>query len=472
MADSYESYPTLLISGLPPTITELDIVNVLNQVKMETKVIIERDAMTGAPRVKLVFRYQNDADRFFATVNGSMFLGSKVQLTFQDPNMNYSTTSGAKTIVAKHIPLGVTSLDFYDVARTFGKIISCKVMIDRSNVESYALLQFENQDHADRFLQDMNGANFRGGLIALSWQFHKNAPYVYPTNRSLPAQSTPRPSQAPIGPTNGGVQVAVGAGWSMTSPPSTPSTPPAMLGLSSSPSPRDRDSTYSSQRDSTHSSHRVSWQNYPTSPTSPVPNAPFAGYVNWNAPSPIRPGSTTGWHTGTSPTPDLSSTGMPPAGFVLLDRSATSPTPSTSATIGTTNAASPAPSTGSGTQTPQSTNRRSSSTSLTSAEAVAAGLDPRNLYVKNLDDNVDHQDLFGLFKAFGRIVSARVMKEDGGSGKSKGFGFVSFEEETQARAAIESLDGYRWGSKTLVVCVAEPKGFREKKLMALHGTGR
>ncbi|KAI9347920.1 hypothetical protein DFJ73DRAFT_444280 [Zopfochytrium polystomum] len=456
MSENYDSYPTLLISGLPPTITELDIVNVLNQVKMETKVIIERDAMTGAPRVKLVFRYQNDADRFFATVNGSMFLGSKVQLTFQDPNMNFSTTSGAKTIVAKHIPLGVTSLDFYDVARTFGKIISCKVMIDRSNVESYALLQFENQDHADRFLQDMNGANFRGGLISLSWQFHKNAQYVYPTNRAPPTQIPARPAPSPVGP-NGGVQVAVGAGWSMTSPPSTPSSPPAILGNPTSP----RDSSYSSHRDSTYSNHRLSWQSYPASPSSPVPNAPFGAYVNWNATSPIRPGSTTGWHTSSSPIPEVAPTmvSLPLASTVLGDRSATSPTPAGTSPVA-------------GVPGNSSASRRASSISLSTAEAAAAGLDPRNLYVKNLDDHVDHQDLFGLFKTYGRIVSARVMKEDGGSGRSKGFGFVSFEEEAHARAALEALDGFRWGSKTLVVCVAEPKNFREKKLMAIHGTGR
>ncbi|KAJ3047156.1 hypothetical protein HK097_000182, partial [Rhizophlyctis rosea] len=163
-SDGLENYPTLFVSGLPPTITELDMVKVLNDMKLETKVIIERDPVTSTPlgRIKLVFRYQPDAERFFATINGSMFLGAKVHLTFKDPNMNFSNTSGAKSIVVKHIPLGVTSLDFYETVRTFGRIISCKVMIDRLGTESYALLQFENQDHADKCVAEMNGSLFRG----------------------------------------------------------------------------------------------------------------------------------------------------------------------------------------------------------------------------------------------------------------------------------------------------------------------
>ncbi|KAJ1567452.1 hypothetical protein HK405_005916, partial [Cladochytrium tenue] len=430
MADLFDLYPTLLISGLPPTITELDIVNVLNHVKMESKVVIERDVMTGAPRVRVIFRYQNDADRFFATVNGSMFLGSKVQLTFQDPNMNFSNTSGAKTIVAKHVPLGVTSLDFYDVARTFGKIISCKVMIDRSGVEAYALVQFENQDHADRFMQDMNGANFRGGLIALSWQFVKNAPYVYPTNRApLPAAAAAaakpnHPAPAAVVPMN--VQVAVGAGWAM----STPATSEANRATSPTPG-------------QVAGNHRSSWQNLPSTSVSPI--------NRWSNPPVARPGSTAGWHYAASPAPDAYATSN-------VSRT-TSPTPSMSAV----SAASPVPS-AAGSQA--GSYRRTSTGSLTVSEAVAAGLDPRNLYIKNLDEAVDHSELFALFKTYGHIVSAKVMKDDGG--KSKGFGFVSFDDEWQSRAAMESLDGHKVGSKPLVVCVAEPRSFREKKLQAIH----
>ncbi|KAJ1560715.1 hypothetical protein HK405_006203, partial [Cladochytrium tenue] len=252
----------------------------------------------------------------------------------------------------------------------------------------------------------------------------------------------------PMVPTTGGAQVAVGAGWNITTPPPTPSSPPPMANPSSPTS---------------YSAHRTSWQNLPTSPSSPIPNA-----FGWS-PAGVRPGSTTtGWHSGSSPTPE--STVASTIASILGDRRAASPVanPTPAVNPGGLPAA---PNGGSNAGTGGTDLfRRASSINLSTAEAAAVGLDPRNLYVKNLDDSVDHQDLFGLFKAYGRIVSARVMKEDGGSGKSKGFGFVSFEEETQARTAMESLDGFRWGSKSLVVCVAEPKSFRERKLQALHGT--
>ncbi|KAJ3389963.1 hypothetical protein HDU80_011377, partial [Chytriomyces hyalinus] len=92
MSDPLDAFPTLFISGLPPNITELDIVNVMSSNNLEAKVVIDKDPVTLAPRVKAVFRYVPDAERFFATVNGSAFLGSKVHLTFKDPNMNFSNT--------------------------------------------------------------------------------------------------------------------------------------------------------------------------------------------------------------------------------------------------------------------------------------------------------------------------------------------------------------------------------------------
>lgn len=61
--------------------------------------------------------------------------------------------------------------------------------------------------------------------------------------------------------------------------------------------------------------------------------------------------------------------------------------------------------------------------------------------------------LHDLFQKFGKILSSKVvMSEDG---KSKGYGFVQFESEESANAAIEKLNGctvrdkqmYVWNSK-------------------------
>ncbi|KAJ3320534.1 hypothetical protein HDU76_000275 [Blyttiomyces sp. JEL0837] len=333
--------------------------------------MIERNAVTNASRVRIVFRYQSDADRFYATVNGSMFLGARVQLAFQDPEMNFSNTSGSKIIVAKHIPLGVTSLDFYDFVRPHGKIMSCKVLIDRVGTESYALLQFESQDDADRCLEKVNGLEFRGSTIAMSWQFQKNAPYVYPQAVS------PQPGLRSGSPNTSRPQ------WTQPSPPPTP------------PSSQRRES-----------------------------NAE-------------RPSSSTGWY---QPSPAVLSDGK------------SSPAPNSSSNDIVHAWETPS-------DQPLST-------------ASLAGLDSRNLYVKNLDDSIDNLELFNMFRVFGRIVSAKVMRDDV-SGKSKGFGFVSFETEAMSVAALESMNGKKVGAKNLVVNVAEPKGFRERKLQAVYaGSGR
>ena len=47
-----------------------------------------------------------------------------------------------------------------------------------------------------------------------------------------------------------------------------------------------------------------------------------------------------------------------------------------------------------------------------------------NLYVKNLDDQIDDERLRKEFAPFGTITSAKVMTDS--TGRSKGFGFVCF----------------------------------------------
>ena len=48
-----------------------------------------------------------------------------------------------------------------------------------------------------------------------------------------------------------------------------------------------------------------------------------------------------------------------------------------------------------------------------------------NLYVKNLDPAVSHDELIQIFSEFGTVTSAVIQTDE--EGNSKGFGFVSFE---------------------------------------------
>lgn len=72
-----------------------------------------------------------------------------------------------------------------------------------------------------------------------------------------------------------------------------------------------------------------------------------------------------------------------------------------------------------------------------------------NVFVKNLAESIDNSGLEDMFKKFGNILSSKVvMSEDG---KSKGYGFVQFETEESANAAIDKLNGYLVGDKQIYV---------------------
>nr|WMV69941.1 polyadenylate-binding protein 1t [Euglena gracilis]BDX17157.1 polyadenylate-binding protein 1A [Euglena gracilis] len=87
-----------------------------------------------------------------------------------------------------------------------------------------------------------------------------------------------------------------------------------------------------------------------------------------------------------------------------------------------------------------------------------------NLYVKNLDDNVDDAGLKAAFEKFGEITSAKVMMDDVNPGLSKGFGFVCFKDAESANKAISEMNGHLLGVKPLYVNVAQRKEVRRATL--------
>lgn len=82
-------------------------------------------------------------------------------------------------------------------------------------------------------------------------------------------------------------------------------------------------------------------------------------------------------------------------------------------------------------------------------------MDVMKLYVGNLPYNISDDQLNDMFLKFGTPDSARVIT-DRDTGQSKGFGFVEFRNDEQARAAL-SLDGTDFGGRSLKVNEARPK---------------
>jgi RNA recognition motif-containing protein len=79
-----------------------------------------------------------------------------------------------------------------------------------------------------------------------------------------------------------------------------------------------------------------------------------------------------------------------------------------------------------------------------------------NIYVGNLDYKVTEDDLENLFSKFGSVSSSSVIT-DKYSGRSKGFGFVTMDDDDEAKKAIEELNETQLESRNIVVNEAKPR---------------
>jgi cold-inducible RNA-binding protein len=78
------------------------------------------------------------------------------------------------------------------------------------------------------------------------------------------------------------------------------------------------------------------------------------------------------------------------------------------------------------------------------------------LYVGNLSYSTNEDELRQLFGTYGTVDSVAVIT-DRDTGRSKGFGFVEFGNDTEAQAAISGLNGKDVGGRALTVSQARPK---------------
>ena len=77
------------------------------------------------------------------------------------------------------------------------------------------------------------------------------------------------------------------------------------------------------------------------------------------------------------------------------------------------------------------------------------------LYVGNLPFTVDSEKLKGIFAAFGDIEEATIIS-DKFSGRSKGFGFVTFAKDDDAKKAIKELNDKEVEGRNIKVNEAKP----------------
>ena len=80
--------------------------------------------------------------------------------------------------------------------------------------------------------------------------------------------------------------------------------------------------------------------------------------------------------------------------------------------------------------------------------------DIMKLFVAGLFADLDDVDLKEMFELYGEVRSAKVIM-DKVTGKSRGFGFVDMPDDTEAKGAIETLDGAGLKGKKMSVKEAE-----------------
>jgi RNA recognition motif-containing protein len=74
----------------------------------------------------------------------------------------------------------------------------------------------------------------------------------------------------------------------------------------------------------------------------------------------------------------------------------------------------------------------------------------KKLFIGNIEWGATEEDLKELFGQHGEVEEAIIIK-DKMSGRSKGFGFITFANEEDADKAMEELNGHELNGRALVV---------------------
>ncbi|KAM5307107.1 polyadenylate-binding protein 1-like [Glossophaga mutica] len=96
------------------------------------------------------------------------------------------------------------------------------------------------------------------------------------------------------------------------------------------------------------------------------------------------------------------------------------------------------------------------------ADLEASANEFTNICIKNFGEDMDDEQLKDLFGQFRPILSVKVMVDE--SGKSKGFGFVSFKRHEDAQKAVDEMNGKELNGKQIYVGQAQKKVERRAEL--------
>jgi hypothetical protein len=90
---------------------------------------------------------------------------------------------------------------------------------------------------------------------------------------------------------------------------------------------------------------------------------------------------------------------------------------------------------------------------------------PKKLFVGNLNYHTNDNNLRQAFESYGEITKARVIIDRYG-GRSRGFGFVTFVRDEDAKTAISKMNGVKVDGRYIKVEEAQEKSPRKNKRAA------
>lgn len=79
-----------------------------------------------------------------------------------------------------------------------------------------------------------------------------------------------------------------------------------------------------------------------------------------------------------------------------------------------------------------------------------------DIYVGNLNYKINERDLKEIFEEYGEVANVKVVT-DNATRKSKGFAFVTMNDDNQARQAIDELHEGELMGRKIIVNQARPK---------------
>lgn len=84
-------------------------------------------------------------------------------------------------------------------------------------------------------------------------------------------------------------------------------------------------------------------------------------------------------------------------------------------------------------------------------------MDESKVYVGNLDYATDREALKSLFDQNGITTKDVMVITDRDTGRSKGFGFVTVDNESAIEDAVNKLNGQEFNGRKLTVSKAQPR---------------